>query len=233
MKRFAIALFAGIAVFALTQIAAAQSDYVPGTVVSMESRCEAGFVVLEISFNVSEAPPENIVGWIIERTIVGECLPDSYATEVMPWPELGGTYQEITIAPVLPNRDELYRIWAVDDQGAEVFIPWPSRDNFQHATCLPGPSTVGYIVMMGDRPFFEPCPGSCWWGLSPWDTGIPDDLAELADTGTLVNIYGELKNGMEGPYISYGDLTWSLSDEECGVVAAPEQTWDAVKAFYR
>lgn len=141
----------------------------------MESRCvSGGNVVLEISFNVSEAPAAEITGWVIERTVVGECFPDYYATEVMPWPELGGSYQEISILPIFPHRDELYRIWAIDDQGREVFIPCPSRDNSQHADCLPGPSTVGYIVLLGDTPVFEPCPENCW-PLSMWDTAIPED----------------------------------------------------------
>lgn len=232
MKRIAIALFSILAFCALTRVANAQLDYVPGTIVSMSSSCGPNnSVVLRVVFNVGEAPPANITGWAIERRVVGECLPTWIATEVMPWPEVGSSVQEISFTATLPHRDEIFHIWGIDDQGRKIFIPWPSRDNWEHADCMGGPSTVGYIVMMGDRPVFEVCPNSCWWELNVWDFYCPDDLAELADTGILVNIYGEMKNGMEGPYID--GLTWSVSDEYCATVPAEEPSWDAVKAFYR
>lgn len=232
MKRSAIAGFALI-LCCTAATALAQTDFVTGTQAGLTSVCFGNQVVITAIFDVTELPGENIVGWRVEREVMGECDAEAFVNGLQPWPAIGQTSLTILVTPAYPNRDEIYYVWAIDDQGAKVFIPWGQRQMFTHAECLPGPSTVGTIVTLGGYAVFEPCPLDCWWGLSFWDTTIDGELAELADTGVLVNLYGSLRAGMEGPYIAYEDMTWSLSSEECTTVAVPEQTWDAVKAFYR
>lgn len=206
---------------------------ISGNVVSMTSDCAGGDVVLSIHFDSNEAPPANIVGWRVERLVMGSCDAASYANELQPWPALGESDLTLTVTPLHPDRDEVYRIWAIDDAGDQVYISWGQRRNYTHAECLGGPSTIGYVVMLGDYPFFEPCPENCWWGLSFFDTALPEDLVELVDSGTLVDIHGEFHRGMEGDYIESGEITWNLSNEYCGVVSTRERSWDTLKSMYR
>lgn len=171
------------------------------------------------------------VGWVAERHVLGTCLPDAWVTEVMPWPALGQPHLDLTITPDPGYFDAVYRIWAVDTANNETFIFWPTRQNFAHADCLPGPTTIGYFVDYAGRLHFEACQEGCWPLLSPFDGTYPEGAADLVGRGTLMALYGPLFSGMEGEYIQATGM--SPSPFACGQVAGEQVPWGTVKARYR
>ena len=233
MKRFAIACLALLALGMIPAISMAWEDPPGGTSVLMTAECAPSQVLLTLEWTVSQEPDAKFVGWFVERTVMGACIPEHRAVPLQPWPPLGESTSTFLVPVLSVTMDEVFRVWALTDTGEEVFIYWPQRHNFAHADCMAGPSTIGYMIDNGGYAEFVPCEDDCWWGLSFWDTGFPQDLVDTADSGQLVEIFGEFKNGMHGYYISYDDLTWRVSQRDCSTVSTPVETWGTVKALYR
>jgi len=210
----------------------AQSDPPPGTSVLMTASCSGSDVVLSIDFNVTEAPPAEFVGWVVDRQVLGFCTENVWVTDVMPWPELGQTHLDLTVTPDVGYLDVIYRIWAVDAAGNETFINWPQRHNFAHADCLPGPSTVGHFEETSpDFYEFVPCGGYCWPWLSPYGIGYIPELEPYFTNGVTVALYGELIQGMHGMDIRTSAVEPSYL--QCDVVPTDRTTWSGLKADYR
>lgn len=224
-------LIAAVSVSSFASAAVAWDDPPEGTSVMMTAGCAGDDVVLSIDFTVVQAPPGQFVGWIVDRTVLGLCVDDAWATEVMAWPEIGQTHLELTVTPDVEFFDAIYRIWAVDSEGNQTFIYWPQRHNFAHAECLPGPSTVGRFVDYAGNTYFEACPESCWPGLSPFDGNYPEGADELVGTDQLMNLHGELFMGMEGVYINATDM--EPSSFPCTWVGTAVTSWGGLKAIYR
>jgi hypothetical protein len=53
----------------------------------------------------------------------------------------------------------------------------------------------------------------------------------MADTGIVLDIYGELQQGMHGIFIL--TESWSVSPNQCGPVPVAEVSWGGLKAQYR
>ena len=210
--------------------AVGQWDEISNSVVYMTASCTEGDVVLSIDFTVNGLPPAHIVGWVIEQDLLGPCEPSVLVTDVMPWPAEGANHIDLTITPLNPFFDALYRIYAVDADLNETFIPWTNRTRFAHSECMPGPSTVGRFV--GERPEFVPCDFLCWGGLSDMDGYFPSGTEEVADTGQAMALYGSWRSGMHGPYLYMP--TMEPSHWECDVIVSTEPVnWGTIKAQYR
>jgi len=232
MRRIATSfLIVAVAVFFLPTVSVAWEDPPEGTSVLMTASCSGGDVVLSIDFTVSQAPPTRFVGWVVEREVLGICIEDAWVTEVMSWPEIGQTHLDLTITPDVDYYDEIFRIWAVDADGNETFIYWPQRHNFAHADCLPGPTVVGEFVDYGGKLHFESCTDFCWPALSPFDGTYPDGAEALVGTGLLMNLFGELFNGMEGDYIRSTGM--EPSSFPCEAVGTAGTSWGGLKARFR
>ena len=232
MSRYTISfLIVAITVSFLPAMSVAWEDPPEGTVVLMTAACSGDDVVLSIDFGVSQVPPAQFVGWVVERQMLGACTEDAWVTDVMPWPVIGQTHFELTITPDNSFLDAIYRIWAVDADDNETFIYWPQRHNFAHAECMPGPTVVGEFVDNGGNIYFESCTGFCWPGLSYFDGSYPPGAELLVGTGQQMNLYGELFAGMEGDYIISTAMEPSLFP--CDPVGTTETSWGGLKAIYR
>jgi len=215
----------------LPTVSVAWEDPPVGTSVLMTASCAGGDVALSIDFTVTQAPPAQFVGWVVEREVLGICMEDAWVTDVMAWPVIGQTHLDLTITPDVDFFDAIYRIWAVDADGNETFIYWPQRHNFAHAECLPGPTVVGVFVEYGGSLYFESCTDFCWPGLSPFDGYYPAGAEALVGTGQLMNLYGELFMGMEGVYIISTGM--APSPFPCKAVGTTATSWGGLKAGYR
>lgn len=217
----------------LPTFAFGQYDIVPGSVVSMDANCSSDDVTLSIDFNVFELPPSEFVGWVVERRQLGLCEPVHFVTEDLPWPELGSHHFDLTVTPSSPFFDGIYRIWALDAEGNKTFISWPSRNSLAHSECRPGPSTVGRFYEYDDGWIvFEACEEWCWGGLSEWDGSYPPGVAEVANTGMVMALYGEWQMGMHGNYLN--DPSMEVAYYPCdSVVALERENWGTIKSMYR
>ena len=125
----------------------------------------------------------------------------------------------------------IYYIFGVDEAGSRYWIPWPRRTHFAQADCYQGVAARGTVVdAPGIGPYLEVCPDECWWGLSYFDNSFPMDQ-DPPPIGAVVDIYGEIISGMEGPYID-ADL-WLYSGIGCTVVGTDDLNWGSLKAQYR
>jgi hypothetical protein len=209
----------------------AWDDPPEGISVLMTASCSGSEVILSIDLVVLQDPPAHLVGWRVDRQVIGPCEEDAWVTEVMPWPELGETHYDLDVLPDQVFFDPIYRIWAVDAEGNRTFIYWPQRHNFAHADCRPGPSTVGRFVSYAGSIAFEACTEWCWPGLSPFDGSYPDGVEDLVDSGQVMELYGELFMGMEGIYINATSM--APSGYPCDPVPVQSTTWSGLKAGYR
>ena len=198
----------------------------------MTASCSGGDVVLSIDFTVTQEPPAEFVGWVVEREVLGICVDDARVTDVLPWPAMGQTHLDLTVTPDVPYFDEIFRIWAVDAAGNETFIYWPQRHNFAHADCLPGPSTVGHFEEpLPDYYEFVACEGYCWPWLSSYGIGFVPELEPYLTNGVTVALYGELIQGMHGT-----DIRTTAVEPfylPCGAVPTDRSSWGGLKADYR
>ena len=171
-------------------------------------------VMLTVTHTVSDAYPTDWVGWYVERETVGACVPDVQICEVLPFPDqLGQTAVVLTDFPG-PGRNVVYRILARTADGGHVGIYTGARMAFFHSICLGGPAFRGTIELYAvDFPYFAPCPEECWFEISVLDTMVPADLAELAGTGIVVDIFGTLASGMEGTRLDID--FWLESTQGC------------------
>jgi hypothetical protein len=220
-----------IACFVLAGAALAQADPPAGTTVLMTAACAGDDVVLSIDFTVTAAPPAGFVGWVVDREMIGLCVPDAQVTGVLPWPALGQTHLDVSVTPDYAWFDALYRILAVDAGGNRTVIAWQQRQHYAHAECLPGPTVVGRFVEIAGYLYFESCTEMCWPGLSWLASTYPPGAAALAGTGQVMALYGELLAGMEGSYINASRMEPSYLP--CDAVSEQPATWGGVKAIYR
>lgn len=197
----------------------------------MTADCADDDVVLSIDFTVTMAPPVDVVGWIVEREMIGLCAPVAQVTDVLPWPALVQTHLDVSVTPDNAWFDAIYRIWAVDAAGNRTFIWWPQRRNFAHAECLPGLTVVGRFVELAGNLHFESCSEMCWPDLSLFDGTYPPGAEALAGTGQVMALYGDLLAGIEGPYIDASRM--EPSSLPCDAVSEQSATWGGVKATYR
>lgn len=226
--RMFLTMFAALA---LAGTAAAQTEPPAGTSVLMTASCAGGDVVLSIDFTVTAPPPAVFVGWIVERELIGLCAPVAAVTDVRPWPALGQTHFDVPVTPDNAWFDPIYRIWAVDAAGNRTFIWWPQRQDFAHAECLPGPTVVGRFVELAGILYFERCSEMCWPELSRFDGTYPPGAEALAGTGQVMALYGDLLQGMEGPYINADRM--EPSTLPCDAVTDRPTAWGKLKATYR
>ncbi len=232
MKRIATALLIStMMTFCFAAGAIAWEDPPIGTVVQMTAGCSGDDVILSIDFNVTQEPDAIFVGWVIERQVLGLCHDNAWVTDVMPWPAIGQTHLDMTITPDIPFFDAIYRIWAVDAEGNETFIYWPSRHNYAHADCLPGPTTIGYFLNFEGYTYFQTCTENCWPELSFFDGVYPDGAEELGNSGVQMSLHGELFSGMEGDFIISTGMEPSFWP--CDPVGSEVLNWGDVKARYR
>jgi hypothetical protein len=193
--------------------------------------CNGHQVDIHVTFNVYDTVSENITGWVVEREVVGNCVENVDVTEVMPLPTEIGDYEYFVEDNLTVPGKAIYYVFGVDAAGSRYWIGWGQRTMFAQADCYQGVAARGTVVdMPGGYPHLEVCPDECWWGLSYFDNSFPMDQ-ELPPIGAVIDIYGEIISGMEGPYID-ADL-WVYSSIGCTSVGTDELTWGALKAYYR
>jgi hypothetical protein len=193
--------------------------------------CNGHQVDIHVTFNVYDTVSENITGWIVEREVVGNCVENVVVTEVMPLPTELGDYDFFVEDFLTVPGKAIYYVFGVDEAGSQYWIGWGQRTMFTQADCYQGVAARGTVVDVGGfLPHLEVCPDECWWHLSYFDNSFPMDQ-ELPPIGAVIDIYGELIAGMEGPYIDAH--LWVPSSIGCTSVGAEDLTWGSLKAHYR
>jgi hypothetical protein len=203
---------------------------VDGVSTFAETTCDGYQVDIHVTLNVYDAIPADITGWIIEREVLGRCVPNVDVGDVRPMPtDIGEHDFIIRDIPTLPGK-AIYHIRAVDEGGTRLVISWPQRTHFAQADCFFGIAARGTVVIDGGTGYYlEVCPDDCWWALSYFDPIFPPHM-ELPPVGSVVDIHGEIIMGLEGPYI---DAThWSPVAEGCMVVDLDGLHWGSLKALY-
>ena len=213
-------------------LASAALAQVDGVSTFAETTCDGNEVDVHITLNVYDVITAGITGWIVEREVLGNCTEKVDVSGILPMPtDIGEHDFVIHDIPTVPGK-QIYYIKAVDEGGSRYWIGWPRRTHFAQADCYLGLAARGIVV---DHPsgmgyYLEVCPDECWWGLSYFDPIFPQDQ-ELPVLGAVVNIFGDILSGMEGPYI---DAThWLYSSVGCTVVGTDDLNWGSLKARYR
>jgi len=209
----------------------AQSDMIEFASVEATTTCAGTEVDIHITLNVWDVVDPNITGWIVEREVVGACVDDVDVSAVQPMPTGIGIYEFVVHdVPVVPYRKVIYYLKAVAADSERFWIPFPHRGWFTQADCMLGIAARGTVIDVGGNLHLQVCPDECWWGLSHFDNSFPPNQ-EMPPLGATIDIYGELRGGMEGPYI---DAThWVVAAEGCRVVDNDESSWGSLKARYR
>lgn len=217
---------AGLILFSSTALA-----QVSGVGVFAETTCDGYRVDVHVTLSVYDVIPADIVGWVVEREVLGNCVADEDVGDIRPMPtEIGAHEFVIRDIPTVPGK-AIYYIMAVDDNGGRHVIGWPRRTHFAQADCYLGMAARGTVVIYSETHYYlEVCPDECWWELSFFDPIFPSDQAPPVE-GAVVEIYGEILSGMEGPYIHA--THWAYSSTACQVVGTEDLTWGSLKAQYR
>jgi|GEM_PF-1669191 len=231
-KRYCIVLSVLMAGLLFALPVSAQEDYAGS--VDMTVACLGGNVAeLTLSHYVPEDIPTRYVGWIVVRRVVGKCVDDVQVGPVRDFPAAGPSEVVIIDQLAEDGYNVVYFVYAVTDSGGTEFLPWPRRAMFQWADCAGGPAARGVMEVWGTEPYVNPhllvCPDECWYGLSYLDGSYPAEWLDLE--GVTVEVFGELKLGMEGIYIDIA--SWRLSPTACLGVPVEHPTWDKLKAYYR
>lgn len=193
--------------------------------------CNGHQVTIHVTFNVYDAVSENVTGWIVEREVVGNCTENVDVTEVMPLPTEIGDYDFFVEDNLTVPGKAIYYVFGVDEAGSRYWIGWGQRTMFAQADCYQGVAARGTVVEMpGSYLHLEVCPDECWWYLSYFDYSFPMDQ-DPPPVGAVVDIYGELIAGLEGPYID-ADI-WFYSGIGCQNVGTDDLSWGTLKARYR
>lgn len=215
-------------VFAST--APAQDDYIAQ--ILMDTECVGAgtnTVMLTVDVNIVTDLPADVVGWVIERSVLGWCWPVKDVGEVRPFPaerQIYVLYDE----PDLVGFNTVYEAYAVMASGAREQILQAYRTHWAQADCAGGPAARGVIVE--ESPgyhYLQVCPDECWWELSHFDSSLPPGA--LPEVGQTINVYGKIMGGMEGPYIDA--TSWEASPIPCFAVPADGTDWSGLKALYR
>ena len=216
----------GLILFSSTALA-----QVGGVSVFAETTCDGYQVDVQVTLNVYDVIPADIVGWVVEREVLGNCDADVDLGGLRAFPtEIGAHEFVIRDIPTVPGK-AIYYIKAVDENGGRQIIGWPRRSHFAQADCFIGIAARGTVVIYsGTQYYLEVCPDECWWELSFFDPIFPPDQAPPPE-GAVVDIYGEIFSGMEGPYIHA--TSWEYAAEPCQVVGTEDLTWGSLKAHYR
>ena len=185
----------------------------------------------DLLVGVSINEDADIVGWVVEREVLGNCDADVDLGGLRAFPtEIGAHEFVIRDIPTVPGK-AIYYIKAVDENGGRQIIGWPRRSHFAQADCFMGIAARGTVVIYsGTQYYLEVCPDECWWELSFFDPIFPPDQAPPPE-GAVVDIYGEIFSGMEGPYIHA--TSWEYAAEPCQVVGTEDLTWGSLKAHHR
>lgn len=195
-----------------------------------ETQCNGSQVEITVTLDVfGEVPPE-IVGWVVDRHVLGACLPDVQVGDVRSLP-VGEQQYTVFDEPTVPDRVTLYYVSAVDALGQRTPISWTQRTMYAQAACVGGPVARGTVVELFPGTYhLEVCEGQCWWPLSQFDNQYPPEIPDLV--GEVIDLYGEIYSGMEGPYVVA--TGWDYAPDGCAqAVSADAVTWGAVKSLYR
>ena len=104
------------------------------------------------------------------------------------------------------------------------------RGWFVHAVCPDVPAVRGVVtVENGSFPWVRECPDQCWLGMSALDADYPPDL--VAMEGAIIDVYGELRLGLEGYYVI--ETGWAVSENECGPVPTDARSRSEVRGRFR
>jgi hypothetical protein len=210
--------------------AVAEMGLVDSVMVHVDHNCTIGTVELTIEMDVWGQVQAEVVGWIVERKTLGACVPDVQVGVIHPF-EAGVHVYTVSDLPEVLGRQALYYVYGVGTSGERWWVNFGQRTNFEQTDCRGGPAARGmYVVPAPGTYQFDVCPEECWFGFSYLTTPYVPEWPELV--GQVIDLYGSLGLGMEGPYLS-GDIFWFPAPDGCGPVATSRMSWSAVKAIYR
>lgn len=229
--RLARLMVAFCCVFLVTAIYA----QVPNSV-SLVADGSGGSIVIDIDLDVGGVLPTEWVGWVVDRSTIGNCdEPTIQLGETTPFPGGEGSY---VLNDVLaePGTTYKYRIFAVDADGVRHYLPgyteWsPGYYQFDYASLWDqGYVAEGQLVDLGWTAGIEICQDYCWEYLS-FISELPEELMPYVGTSATVQLIGEIDAEFEGPYITQIS-SWSIVSG-CSSVSTAELSWSGLKALYR
>jgi hypothetical protein len=194
-----------------------------------EAQCDGQQVEVTVTLNIyGEVPPE-LVGWVVDREVIGECAAPVQVGSALPLPS--GEQQFVVIdSPSIMDRMTTYHIHAVDAAGDRTPIYWRQRTMYAQAACVGGPVVRGTVVEAFGSYTVEPCEGHCWPGLSTFDNSFPPEISTMV--GEVVDVFGEVYLGLEGQFVVATDI--QLAANGCDqVIAVDPISWGTLKGAYR
>ena len=219
-----------LAILTLAATAAAQVDN------WVELRCTPwnNDIQIEVDIDIGGTLPADWTGWVVQRTTIGPCEETVELGNPRLFPDGAQQYQ--TGDSVQEGVTYRYAIRAVTTGGARVSLGGPPafppvyyHDDYA-SVGNSGLAASGILIDLGWTLGIEVCSNDCWLPLS-FISGAPPELAEGADTGVVVAIYGRIDNEFEGPYISQV-TDWAVVFD-CGTVPGEVIGWGGLKARYR
>ncbi len=189
-------------------------------------------VLVTIDMDIITELPADWVGWIVERSVYGECAETAEVTSVIPFPSGPAQFTLFNI-PSRPDLLQKYRVKAVDEAGARHYLSLPlfppGYYSFGYALRPNTPLARGTITDLGWTLGIDTCPGLCWEWVS-FLSGDVTGLDELVGTGAVVELYGQIDCNFEGPYVTVE--SWAL-ETDCGTVGNESASWGEVKSRWR
>ena len=196
-----------------------------------ETACNGPGVILTVTVNITGDVDPDIVGWVVDRETLGACVDDVQIGEIQPIPPVGTHEFQFVDQPDVPDRQTIYRIRGVDAQGTRIWIGWGRRTLFAQADCVGGPAARGTVQDLFNGLYHvEVCPDECGWARSYFDGVL--DASAVGVVGEVVDVYGQLQAGMEGPFVY--EPSWVLSTDGCTrIVPTDTGSWGSMKGMYR
>ncbi len=219
-----LALFVSVAVSSVAQE--------PPSRFSIYASGDEGPVQVTVYLLVGGELPSEWVGWVVDRTQVGVCNPQTAQLgSVMSFPTGEHTYT-LPDSDATPGFTYRYRFFVVDSEGTRMGVPYElfsyTSSSAFGSVSNSGLVGVGYVVDFGWYTGVVACPQECWGPLEQIDV---QPLGFLAGIPLPIKVYGRVGVGIEGPFLE--ELaSWEFIDS-CQPVLVENYTWGNVKAIYR
>jgi len=187
-----------------------------------------------VAVDVLDATPPGgnaFAGYVVVRDVLGRCEDSVVLTDTtIPFDE------DVTLndGPSFPGHANRYAVRAMTEDGelwGMSFGMW-SHDV---VSCESAPVYRGTIVpgMFGWGVGVEPCTEACWlpewyWPIQIGVYSAPDWLLEYMGTGVVFDLYGEIGEYVEGPFVAIEDAV----ETNCDAVGTEARSWSDIKVRY-
>ena len=232
MRRCTSRVFALTLLVVFASVATSSVAQEPSSRLSISASGHDGPVQVSVYLLVGSELPSDWVGWVVDRTEVGVCSPQTLQLgDVLLFPSGEQTFSLPDIGAE-PGATYIYRFFAVDSVGNRVGLPHSlfsySSSSAFGSVLNSGLVGVGHVVDFGWYAGIMSCHQECWGPLEGLEV---QSLSFLAGFFLPIKVYGRVGVGVEGPYLE--ELASWETINSCVPVSTEGCSWGNLKAIYR